>query len=220
MREDFCGTALLCAAWVKGNKARSATGVDFCKDTLAWGVEHNIEPLGAEKERVTLLQEDVRTARPGKFHIINALNFSYSTFRTRKDLKGYFKRVRKSLDKQGLFLLDAYGGWDSQQPMQEPRKIAAGFTYIWDQHSFDPITHEVVNHIHFEFKDGTKLENAFTYEWRYWTLPELRELLLEAGFSQVRIYWDRAEDESEEDYQVSECAENQPGWLSYLVALK
>jgi hypothetical protein len=220
MREDFCGTALLCATWVKSDDKRKATGVDFSGETLDWGREHNIQPLGDAASRVTLLQEDVRADRAGKYQLINALNFSYWTFRTRRELGAYFKKVHEALDDEGLFLLDAYGGWESQEPMLEPRKIAAGFTYVWDQHSFDPITHEVVNHIHFEFKDGTKLEKAFTYEWRYWTLPEIRELLEEAGFSKVRVYWDRAEDEDEEDYQIATFAENQPGWVSYLVALK
>lgn len=220
MREDFCGTALLCATWVKSDDKRTATGVDFSGETLDWGREHNIQPLGDAASRVTLLQEDVRADRAGKYQLINALNFSYWTFRTRRELGAYFKKVHEALDDEGLFLLDAYGGWESQEPMLEPRKIAAGFTYVWDQHSFDPITHEVVNHIHFEFKDGTKLEKAFTYEWRYWTLPEIRELLEEAGFSKVRVYWDRAEDEDEEDYQIATFAENQPGWVSYLVALK
>ena len=103
--------------------------------------------------------------------------------------------------------------------MLEPRKVKAGFTYVWDQDSFDPITHDVVNHIHFEFKDGTRLEKAFTYEWRFWTLPEIKELLLEAGFSDVTVYWDQAEVGEDEDYRPSSRAENQPGWLAYLVAL-
>jgi hypothetical protein len=220
MREDFCGTALLCATWVKSDPERTATGVDFCADTLAWGRLRNIEPLGENAKRVSLLQEDVRAERPGHFQVINALNFSYSTFRTREELCGYFKRVHASLETEGLFLCDSYGGWESQEPMLEPREIAAGFTYIWDQNSFDPITHEVVNHIHFEFKDGTKMDKAFTYEWRYWTLPEMKELLVEAGFSEVRVYWDTADDEDEEDYQHMKRAENQPGWLAYIVALK
>lgn len=218
MREDFCGTALLCGAWVKSGKERVATGVDICGDTLAWGRQHNIEPLGAAAERVTLLQQDVRDPTKGKFDVINALNFSYWIFRTREEMRRYFVGVRKSLKEQGAFFLDAYGGWESQEPMLESRPIAAGFTYVWDQDAFDPIGHEIVNHIHFEFKDGTKLEKAFTYEWRYWTLPELQELLLEAGFDDVRVYWDTSPDDERESYRVRTRAENQPGWLAYLVA--
>lgn len=220
MREDFCGTALLCASWVKSNENRTATGVDFDGPTLDWGRTHNLTPLGDAADRITLYQEDVRASRAGKFHVINALNFSYWVFRTRVDLRGYFQKVHEALEDQGMFFCDAYGGWEAQQPMLEPRKIKAGFTYTWDQDTFDPITHEVKNHIHFDFKDGTKIEKAFTYEWRFWTLPEIRELLLEAGFSDVKIYWDQADDDETEEYKPTQRAENQPGWLAYIVAVK
>lgn len=220
MREDFCGTALLCATWVASDTQRTATGVDFCADTLAWGKEHNISPLGEAAERITLLQEDVRTKRSGRYQIVNALNFSYWTFDSRQELARYFRSVHESLDEEGIFLCDSYGGWEATQPMLEPRDVSAGFRYIWDQDSFDPITHRVVNHIHFEFKDGSKMKKAFSYDWRYWSLPEIRELLLEAGFSEVRIYWDQADEDEEENYKRTRTAENQPGWLAYVVALR
>jgi hypothetical protein len=49
-------------------------------------------------------------------------------------------------------------------------------------------------------------------------MPELRELLQEAGFSKVAVHWDVAKSNDDEDYQPSEHAENQAGWLAYLVA--
>lgn len=219
LREDFCGTALLCAKWVDSHKERTAVGVDICADTLAWGQEHNIAPLGEAAQRVQLVQDDVRAKRPGRFDVINALNFSYWILPTRDEMRGYFQAVRKSLRPEGLFLLDAYGGWEGHQPMREPRKIAAGFTYVWEQATFDPLSHRAMNYIHFEFKDGTKMEKAFEYEWRFWSLPEIQELLQEAGFSQVRVYWDVSPTEDEEDYRVVKKASNQPGWLAYLVAI-
>lgn len=219
LREDFCGTALFCATWVQSDANRVATGVDISKPTLAWGRARNIEPLGAAAAaRVTLLSEDVRLRRKARFDVINAMNFSYSVFRTRDEMRGYFESVRHGLGTKGMFVLDAYGGWDSQQPMREPRKVAAGFTYVWDQNKYCPISHEILNYIHFEFKDGSKLERAFTYAWRYWTLPELQELLKEAGFQHVDVHWDVAPDDEEEKYKVLTRAENQPGWLAYLVA--
>ena len=218
MREDFCGTALLCSRWVASHSDRVATGIDIDAPTLQWGRTRNVAPLGGDARRVTLLQEDVRSRRSGRFDVINALNFSYWVFRTRDDLRGYFKSVRQGLGEQGFFLLDAYGGWESQQPMLEPRKIPAGFTYVWDQDKFCPVSHAVTNYIHFEFRDGTKLQKAFTYEWRFWSLPEITELLEEAGFTDVRVHWDVAADEEEESYKVVKTAENQPGWLVYITA--
>jgi hypothetical protein len=218
LREDFCGSAILCAEWVKSSKQRTATGLDIDASVLRWGTEHNIEPLGEDKKRVKLLRKDVRSKLSEKHEIICAFNFSYWIFKTRDALRDYFSRVRSGLSKDGVFFLDAYGGWESQEPMQEHRRIKGGFTYVWDQNTFDAITHDVTNFIHFEFKDGSELKRAFRYDWRFWTLPELREVLLEAGFSKVHVYWDTSNDDSRDLYRLRTRAPNQPGWLAYLLA--
>ena len=58
LREDFCGTAILCCEWVKARKANRAVGVDIDDSVLDWGRAHNIAALGDdERERVTLVQE-------------------------------------------------------------------------------------------------------------------------------------------------------------------
>lgn len=214
LREDFCGTALLSAAWAASHKKRSAVGVDIDSKVLAWGRENNIAPLGDVGSRVQLLQQDVRQRSSQRVDIVNAMNFSYWIFKTRRELCAYFKSARKSLVNDGVFFVDMYGGWEAQQPMPAPRKIKGGFTYVWDQASFDPITHDVTNHIHFEFKDGSQLRKAFTYEWRFWSLPEIQELLLEAGFKQVIVHWEKGG-----HYRPTTRAENQPGWLAFLAAL-
>ncbi|HYJ10713.1 MAG TPA: class I SAM-dependent methyltransferase [Polyangiaceae bacterium] len=218
LREDFCGSALLCAHWVQSNKQRTATGIDIDKSVLKWGTKHNLAPLGPDQERIKLLRQDVRGKVASKHDIVCAFNFSYWIFKTRAELRDYFARVRSGLVKDGLFFLDAYGGWEANEPMQEHRKIKGGFTYVWDQNTFDAITHDVTNFIHFEFKDGTKLKRAFRYDWRFWTMPELREVLEEAGFSKVHVYWDTSEDVEQDAYRVRTRAPNQPGWLAYLVA--
>ncbi|HET9929938.1 MAG TPA: class I SAM-dependent methyltransferase [Polyangiaceae bacterium] len=218
LREDFCGTALLTATWVKRGPDRRGIGVDLDPSVLAWGREHNIAPLGEATERVELYCQDVRDKVAEKVDVVGAFNFSYWIFFTREEMKNYFSLVRRGLNKDGVFLLDAYGGWESQEPMLEERAIPGGFTYVWDQDQFDPITHRIRNYIHFHFKDGTKLEKAFTYEWRYWTLPELTELLGEAGYSDVRVYWDTSDDDEHEAYKPRKRADNQPGWLAYITA--
>ncbi len=218
LREDFCGTALLTATWVKRGPQRRGIGIDLDPSVLAWGTKHNIAPLGDASERVKLYQQDVRDSIPEKVDVIGAFNFSYWIFMTRDEMRKYFAHVRRGLKKDGIFLLDAYGGWDAQEPMLENRPMRGGFTYVWDQDKFCPITHRITNYIHFHFKDGTKLERAFTYEWRYWTLPELTELLAEAGFRDIEVYWDTSDDDVHEAYKPRKRAENQPGWLAYLAA--
>lgn len=218
LREDFCGTALLCARWVESRPERTATGVDLDRDTLDWGIEHNLVPLGDARKRVKLLQQDVCERVRNRFDATLALNFSYWVFKTRKAMRDYFVNVLRSMEPDGAFILDAYGGWEAQEPMLEPRKIDGGFTYVWDQDGFDPISHDILNHIHFEFKDGTKVDRAFSYDWRFWSLPEIQELLTEAGFEQVEVWWDDTADEEEADYRPRKHVSNQPGWIAYIVA--
>src|SRR5688572_4917646 len=104
MREDFCGTALLCATWVKSHPSRRATGVDLDPAVLAWGTKHNIEPLGEAAARVRLLEQDVLQKTSGKFDLINAMNFSYWIFRTRTAMVAYFKAVYAALNSDGVFV--------------------------------------------------------------------------------------------------------------------
>jgi SAM-dependent methyltransferase len=222
LREDFCGTALFCAEWVKSStrSVRTATGVDIDPSVLSWGRKHNLEPLGELARRVRLLQQDVRDPSPEKYDVVIAFNFSYWVFRTRQAQRTYFETVRRSLERDGVFFIDVYGGWEAHKPMLERRKIGHGVTYTWDQDVICPITNSIVNHIHFEFKDGTELEKAFTYEWRLWSLPELCELLDEAGFPDVRVYWDVAEGDDEVEYRPRTHARSQPGWLAYIAACR
>src|SRR5690606_10668605 len=106
MREDFCGTAILCATWIKSRSDRIATGVDLDPDVLAWGIENNLKPLKEPGTRVRLLQQDVLKKSPGKYDVINAMNFSYWVFKTRELMKAYFKAVRGALEPNGIFVCD------------------------------------------------------------------------------------------------------------------
>ncbi|MEZ6196217.1 MAG: class I SAM-dependent methyltransferase [Planctomycetota bacterium] len=225
LKEDFCGTGLLCAAWVRSHPDRRATGLDLDESVLAWGYERNIEPLGEDAARVDLRRQNVLEPVAERFDVCVGMNFSYFIFRTRDALRNYFQAARASLAEDGLLFLDCYGGWESQEPMEEERKIEAGglkhaFTYVWDQNTYNPINGAATNHIHFRFRDGTAMERAFTYEWRLWSLPEIRELLFEAGFRQVDVLFEDEDEKGEElgTHSARVEIENQPGWLCYIVA--
>ncbi|MCH2135409.1 MAG: class I SAM-dependent methyltransferase [Phycisphaerales bacterium] len=221
IREDFCGTAAVCRAWVGQHPDNTAVGVDLDQPTLDWARSKMAGELTPEQiERVSLLHGDVLTSPCEPAECLLATNFSYFIFKTRDQLRRYFETARSAIKEDGIFMLDAYGGSDSFLEMEEERDVD-GFTYIWDQHHYDPVTGDVVNHIHFVFPDSTKIRNAFTYEWRLWTLPELQELLLEAGFSEVRIYWEGTDEESGEGNGVwaqVQSGDADEGWVAYLVA--
>jgi len=90
--------------------------------------------------------------------------------------------------------------------------------YDWEQRHADPLTGRVVNAMHFRVSPASgsggkaegggrggekvgstaggkakrpkpiEMRDAFVYKWRLWTIPELREALIEAGFASTQVY--------------------------------
>jgi SAM-dependent methyltransferase len=226
LREDFCGTANLCAAWCRSSPKRRAIGVDLDREVLAWGRARHLDPAPAVAARVRLVQGDVRRPVREPADITCALNFSYCVFKSRDELRGYFRAARRDLAPDGLFMCELYGGTEAIIEIEDVDE-KDGFTYHWEQAAYDPISHDTLCHIHFSFPDGSRIERAFTYDWRLWTIPEVRELLAEAGFARTRVFWEKMiEEHGEEDlvgtgeYEEIERVENQEAWLVYVVAEK
>lgn len=230
LREDFCGTAALSATWVRRHKDNRAWGVDIDGPTLEFGRKEHASRLGDASDRLALIEESVLDVLEPKVELVGAQNFSYQVFKTRKELGDYFKVVRQSLKDDGMFVMDVLGGQDSMGESKEDRRITdaidaegnrlPNFTYVWEQVRFNPITHDFRAHIHFKLPGGVRYKNAFTYEWRLWTLPELRELLTEAGFSSAEVYvegWDDEADDTDGEFRKRSYYENQAVWIAYLV---
>lgn len=232
LREDFCGTGNTSCEWVRRRDTNLAFGLDIDQPTLDWGAEHNLAQLDAsQRSRVRLVNRDV--LKPGdvlNMDCVLAMNFSYWLFKSREELKSYFRAVRGSLAKDGVFFLDHYGGSEAMSEMVETRAIKAPggrrFTYEWDQTAYNPITGDMHCRIHFRFPDKTRVDNAFEYHWRLWTLPEIRELLTEAGFSKVTVYWegDELDDDGEPtgdgngEFTPSTRGSADPAFVSYIAA--
>jgi len=226
LREDFCGTANVCAEWARRNNRNTATGVDLDGEVLEWGRQNRLAPLtDKQRARVTLVQGNVLRAKSEPVDILLAMNFSYWLFKERSDLLRYFRKARRNLADDGVMFLDAYGGYDSFREIDEEREIddgAEGFTYIWDQDEFNPVNNNLICHIHFAFPDGSVMEQAFTYDWRLYTLPEIRDLLHEAGFSKTTVYWQGWDEDGEAsgEFFPVEDADADAGWICYISAEK
>jgi SAM-dependent methyltransferase len=203
-REDFCAAAASACEWVRRRPTNSAIGIDLDPNPLAWGILNNLSQLtDDQRSRIVLEHGDVLkhatdpAARPD---IVNAMNFSYYCFEERSLMLRYFRSVRDALAPGGIFFLDHYGGSDALREQRETRRIGRGprsFTYVWDQFSYDPITAHAVNYIHFHFNDGTQLFRAFKYEWRLWNLKEIQDVLADAGFKRVSVYWEDEDEDGE-----------------------
>jgi hypothetical protein len=225
LREDFCGTAAVACEWVRRRKGNRAIGVDLDPEVLAWGRRHNLERLPEEQRgRVDLRAVDVMAVAADAPDIVLAMNFSYWLLAGRESLRDYFARVRQTLGPGGVFFLDAYGGYDAYRVIIEERTIPhpglGEFKYVWEQELYDPVSGRLVCHIHFDLPDGTRMERAFSYDWRLWSLPEIRDLLAEAGFSRVIVYWQGWDAEGNPDgvFLPVESGEPDAGWIAYLSA--
>jgi len=227
-REDFCGTALLSVDWCKSHDHRTAQGIDLCEDTLAWGRLHNLEPAGESvASRIDLKLANVLEVSEPKVDVTCALNFSYSIFKTRDTLRQYFEAAHKGLKEDGILMLDIFGGPEAIDTSEEDREVDdETFEFVWDQDKYNPITNEILCYIHFKFDDGSRIERAFIYDWRLWTIAEINELLLEAGFSKVHVYWEEYIDDDDDDeylegtgnYKEVSEVEQQESWVSYIFA--
>ena len=233
IREDFCGTAKLAAYWVKQNPTHKACGIDLHQPPLSLGTPHHLAPLAPDEQaRIDLRCEDVLTTHPPNVDLIFALNFSFCIFKQREQLLTYFKNVRRGLKKNGLFILDIYGGTESIAVKNNETRDVSGFTtqegidiptfeYIWDQAAYNPINHHTTCHIHFNVPGIKRYTRAFTYHWRLWTLPEIREIMQEAGFKKSEVYLHDFDEngESDETFRLRSTYENAEGWVAYVVAV-
>lgn len=223
LREDFGGTANTSSEFVRRRRSNTAIAVDLDHEVQQWGLEHNVGALKpSARDRIRLLNANVLEVDCAKVDVILAMNFSYWIFKERRLLRRYFAHVCSGLGEGGLFMLDAYGGADAHRELEERTKLDT-FTYVWDQERVDPITGDILCHIHFGFPDRSRIRKAFTYDWRLWSLPEIREVLIEAGFLKATVYWEGTDPKTEEGNGVFTPAghgEADAAYIAYIVAEK
>jgi hypothetical protein len=184
--EDFCGTAAVSVEWTRRVEGGRAIAVD-----------HDAATLGRIPARaaIEVVAGDVVGDTDATRHaadVIWAGNFSIGEWHTREALLAYLRHVRSRLNPRGLFACDVYGGEsaflagsvDVEHRLPDGRVV----TYTWEQRSADPLTGRVRNAIHFRVGDDEVLRDAFTYDWRLWGVPELRDALEEAGFARAAVY--------------------------------
>lgn len=187
LREDFSGSAALARHWAGLSPTHSAIAVDQDPEPLA---------RAARTPRLTARRADVLRARD-RADIIACTNFPLGYWHTRRDLVAYLKHARACLRPRGLFIADLYGGADAFEPGRTTTRLRGPggerIEYTFEQRSADPITGRVVDALHFRVRERGRararvLRDAFLYDWRLWSIPELADAYVEAGFRAIEVY--------------------------------
>lgn len=222
LREDFCGTFAICCEWVRLHGRNEAFGVDLDTEPISYGFAHHIPSLNAnQKARVHVSQDNVLNPGLPRTDVVCAMNFSHYIFKDRDVMKSYFHNCHSTLKQDGLLLVDCFGGSQCQESNEDviPHK---GFTYYWEQESFDPVSNHAVFHIHFKPRGARKIEKVFSYDWRMWSIPELREMMHEVGFKKTHVYWEGTTKRGTGNgiFKRADKGEECQAWIAYVVAEK
>lgn len=185
--EDFCAAAALSSAWC-----------GLLPEGRAVGVDHDPEPLkrAHRHPRLKLIRADVTKVRDNA-DVIAALNFSIGELHQRAALVNYLRHVRSRLAPRGCFVCDIYGGSDAfltgtvRQRFALPGERVKRVDYAWEQRLADPLSGRVTCAMHFGLRTPRglrRMNDAFVYDWRLWSVPELRDAMYEAGLTNVQVY--------------------------------
>ncbi len=221
-REDFCGTFKLSCEWVKLDTEFKSIGVDIDSEPISYGKKHYLSKLTRDQQRrIEIINNDVLKKNGSMVDIIAACNFSYFILKERKPLKKYFANNLKTLNKDGIFILDIFGGSLCYEPNEEETEHD-DFSYFWDQDSFDPISNETAFHIHFKPRGKKKIKKVFSYDWRMYSIPEIRDILDEVGFRNIQVYWEGTDKNGEGDgeFRPTIKGEDCESWIAYIIAEK
>ena len=221
-REDFCFTFALSCEWVKLGELNRSFSIDIDNRPLKYGKQKYLSQLTTDQQkRVKMVHSNVLARNILKADIISALNFSYFIFKRREELKKYFSNCFKSLNSDGLLVLDCFGGTACLESNEEETNYG-DFIYYWDQKNFDPISHHALFYIHYKRRGEKKRERVFTYNWRLWAIPEIEDLLKEVGFRKTHIYWEGTDKKGEGNgvFTRKKKGEECESWVAYIVSEK
>ncbi|MBS0197922.1 MAG: methyltransferase domain-containing protein [Planctomycetes bacterium] len=208
LREDFCGSAAIGRRWAAEGKSRGdesrAIGIDLDPTAL----QRATEQAGADgvEGRLQLVAADATgaDAPADAADVIFVGNFSIGYIHDRTTLVAYLAACLDRLRRGncgfggGIFACDTYGGAGAFKKgsltRRHPSRGGEIIHYHWSHDAADPLTGIVENSISFRVESAGEIvaeyPNAFTYRWRLWSIAELREAMMEVGFTSTDVYTD------------------------------
>ncbi len=206
LREDFAGTSAESVAWVALKKGRRAIAVDLDKQTLEWAQRRAARLLGARASEVAFICDDVLNVGPPEVpaaDIISVLNFSIYYQHDPQKLRAFLDHALDALAPDGILVFNLFGGssnvqpgttrhWVEPKPRLPSEAAIPAFEYLWEVRSHDG--ERLDCRIHFSVPDPVapgrtcELRDAFTYDWRHWSVQEILEMCSGVGFSDVQVW--------------------------------
>ncbi|MAE65650.1 MAG: hypothetical protein CMJ18_15385 [Phycisphaeraceae bacterium] len=229
LKEDFCGGAHVAAEWVTMGDEMRALAVDHHGPTLRHAERVHAPLLEAREGDLHLVCADVREITRPQVQVIAALNFSVLIYHDPASMLAYLRAARRSLSPDGVLVLDLFGGPGAMHPGEQTRSCPGDpeigiepFDYHWQQRDYDAVSGRIDCRIHFTLADGTRIDRAFRYDWRLWSIAELTELLRTAGFARAEVWCDRYEPGRGRD-GVFRPVRRMPAcedWVAYVVGVR
>jgi SAM-dependent methyltransferase len=220
LREDFAGTSVVSGAWVLQDEDRRALAVEKHGPTARWAHRHARRTLGERAQDLVIVEADVMDLRSPRVDVVAALNFSALIYHDRPALVRYLRHARQCLDRRGVVVLDVFGGPGAERVGEQQRDVEpdesgiAPFTYTWEQRAFDAVRRRIDCRIHFGVA-GKNRRDAFRYDWRLWTLPELLDAFAAAGYDGAAVWCDRADRPGR--YEPVATLPAREDWVAYVV---
>ncbi len=234
LREDFAGTCAVAAAWVRSDPDRQAMAIELDAPTAAWA-ESRWAGCPRCDEDLHLVQADVMDVAEPATHVTVALNFSTLIYHDEASLCAYLTHAHDALEPGGLLILDLFGCDPGLTTTRQSRTVTpeddaeptecGPFAYTWEQRAYEPISRRIDCRIHFAIADGSRLADAFVYDWTLWPMQTVLGLLRQAGFCLAEAWGpdttDRADDGTPSG-GFSVLADEPAGvdWVVYLVGVK
>lgn len=203
LREDFCGTARVCRAWVRvfaadGEEAARAIGVDLDPAVLERAKREMVGDEGVNVGVELVCADAVRApvGDVGACDVIFVGNFSIGYIHERRTLVEYFSRCAERLSAGGVLAVDVFDGPErlsvGAQRRTHVSERGAVVIATWERRRGDVLTGMVECVLHFRVIAGGEVTHewpeAFVYRWRAWTIAEIREAMREAGFVSSDVY--------------------------------
>ena len=153
------------------------------------------------------------------------------------DLTAAYREEIADLAAEGILVGNLFGGPGAMRRTTDARWVEpaasegesppASFEYRWEQRRYNAVNAHLDCRIHFTIENphGTSavIENAFVYDWRLWSLPEIIELLREAGFADAQVWrqtYDPAESRNSVFLGRVDRIENLDTWTAYVIGVR